>query len=203
MSIALFLRLLPYLITAVVAFGAAWGIQGVRIDGLKVKLEQAGNLLSVCQDANKSSQETIKRLRAEVAGANKLCSTIMSIDSRKTNRVRHIEEITPYTPHKKDDGGKKDEKVDNFIADSSGDALLDELNGMFDGTASNGKDGIHQAADPGITGTAPALSCTMAGSGQPVRLYCLTAADAKNLLKNGELDRSYTDKLRAILEVPE
>jgi hypothetical protein len=190
-----------------VGFGAAWFIQGVRVDmkeaGLqkkKVEITAIKKDLLDCQDANKTNQETIGKLKDEVAQADRLCAARLKINSRKAGKIRQIEELKPYVPQAdiKKDGGK-DEKANSIV---TGDALLNELDGLFNEPAAGGKDGIHKATDTGAARETAVLSCQMAASGhtEAVRLYCLDAENVKNLLKNRELDKAYSDEMRTILE---
>lgn len=199
MSIVLLLRILPFLLAALIGFGGAWKIQDVRIDSLKVALKQAGNDLKACQGANKTNRETIGNLRKEIAQADKTCTERLRINSKKTGRIRQIDELPPYMPNKENKGGKGDEKISTIAAT---DALLDELNSMFDNSAASNKDGIHKTAGSGASGKTGSLSCQMAGGGytEAVRFYCLDVENVKNLLKNREIDKAYQDELRAILE---
>lgn len=191
---------LPYLLAAAIGFGGAWKIQAVRIEGVRVELKQARIDLKACRDANETNLETIVNLRREIAQADKTCTERLKINSRKQDKIRQIDEIPPYVPEIEDNGGEKDEK-DNAIVVSD-DALLNELDGMFNDSTADRKDGIHKTAGSGPAGKTGALSCQMAGGGytEAVRLYCLDAEAAKNLLKNKELDKAYADELRAILE---
>jgi len=189
-------------------FGAAWWIQGVRVDikeaeiqKKKVEIISLKKDLKDCQEANKANQETIEKLKDEVAQSYRLCAARLKINNRKAGRIIQIDEIKPYLPQQtgiKKDGGK-DEKVNSA---NVGDTLLNELSGMFNDPAAGSKDGIHKTDRAGTADSTAVLSCQMAGSGhtETVRLYCLDSENAKNLLKNREIDKAYTDELRAILD---
>lgn len=193
------------LVALAVGFCAAWFIQGVRVNmkeaalqKKQVEIKALKKDLKDCQDANKTNQETIEKLEKDVAQADDLCTARMKINSRKAKRFRQIDETKPYVPEIK--GGKEDESVSSIAV--YGDALFDELGGMFNDSAAGGKDGIHKTAGSETSGKTAVLSCQMAGSGytEAVRLYCLDSAAVKNLLKNRELDKGYQEEMKTILE---
>ena len=181
-------------------FYAAWQIQGIRVEKLKLEASRLQADVAVCQEANKINQETIGKLKKELADAAKVCAKRLKINDRKADRIRQIDEIKPYEFQVANKYGGKNEKVDVYVVTS--DTLLNELNRMFNDPATGSKDGIHKTDSTRTADPAAILSCQMAGSGhtETVRLYCLDSENAKNLLKNREIDKAYSDELIAILE---
>jgi hypothetical protein len=105
---------IPFLIGAVIFGGAAWKIQGVRLDNAKATL-------AVCTDANAENDRAITAMKAEIEKLDKSCSARISSKDRAIKKLKQIDELN---------GGKTDEK-ENPGTDSGGDDIMCELNGMF------------------------------------------------------------------------
>lgn len=196
----------------VIGFGFAWVIQDFRLILKEVDLQTKQTTITVlekdlaeCQKINQENQERFKILEKEIIKMDKLCAGRIKIHRQKEDRIRRIDEIPviplppPRIPQEniEKDGGK-DEKV--YIV-NSGDPLLDKLNRMFSDPPTNSEDRVYKTASAGDSGETTLLSCQVASSGyiQPVRLYCLDAENAKNLLKNREIDKAYQEELVLIL----
>ncbi len=108
----------PYLIGAVIGGCAAWWFQGVRADHLQSELMIKKNEISICQDANRTNDTTIRKLKAEVKQANALCESRLKSNAQLLKRLRDIDNLKT--------SGAQNEKG---ALDS--DPLLRELNGMF------------------------------------------------------------------------
>jgi len=115
------------------SFFAAWQIQGVRVDlkeaelqKKKVEITALKKDLQDCQAANAANQETIGKLRNEVAAANKSCDGRMKV---KEEMIKSLKRIDGLKPKKTDDKElKNDEKTVRIAVD---DPILHELDRMF------------------------------------------------------------------------
>lgn len=101
---------IPFLIGGMLFGGAAWKIQGMRLDACKVT-EQS------CLSANVENDKTIQALKDNIVKAGKSCQERLSSKDRTINNLRSIDDLK----------GKKDEKG-NIASD---DPVLDRLNRMF------------------------------------------------------------------------
>lgn len=102
--------ILPFIIGGLLFGGTAWKIQGARLDSAKAKV-------SSCMDANKSNIESIEQLKKEIEGSNKSCQERLASKDLTIKRLKEIDKLR----------GKDENNP------SSGDTLLDALNGMFSG----------------------------------------------------------------------
>jgi len=105
---------IPFLIGVVIFGGAAWKIQGQRLDVCKTQQK-------VCVSANAENTLTIAAQKAEIEKLNKSCSARIESKNQTIRKLKQIDELN---------GGKTDEKG-NPGTDSGGDDILCELNGMF------------------------------------------------------------------------
>jgi hypothetical protein len=102
---------IPFLIGAMIAGGAAWKIQGVRLDSCR-STEQA------CLSANAENTKAITALQADITKGNKTCQERIASKDSAIKRLRDIDNMR----------GKDDKKVDA----NSGDPILSELLRMWD-----------------------------------------------------------------------
>jgi len=116
---------IPFLIGAVVFGGAAWKIQGVRLDNAKATL-------TVCESANKENSITIEQLKVEAKSLNKSCEARIKSKDTVIKRLKDIDALTSENISTGEDTAN--ETVDN----RNSDAIVSELNVMF--KQSNSKD---------------------------------------------------------------
>ncbi len=110
--------IVSFLAALAVGFGAAWFIQGVRVNmkeaelqkkkaelqQKKVEIASLKKDLKDCQDANATNQETIGKLKDEVESAQKLCNSRLGVKDKVINRLKEIDNITkPFGAHKAPD----------------------------------------------------------------------------------------------------
>lgn len=119
--------IVSFLTALAVGFGAAWFIQGVRVDMKEAALQKKQVEITAlkkdlkdCQDANAANRETIEKLKAEVKSAHSLCKSRLGVKDETIARLRKIDALK----------GKKE------VADEKGitavdDPILRELNRMF------------------------------------------------------------------------
>jgi len=141
--------IIPFLIGAALAGGAAWIVQGARVDSAKATLEQALADLKVsrsneesCRDVNKINEATIGSLQEEVKSALQGCDSRLAAKDKTLKSLKRISELK----------GGTDETVKNDSGVASTDPILDELNRMHvpaGGSPGSDKDGVHKAADTG------------------------------------------------------
>jgi predicted Ser/Thr protein kinase len=105
---------IPFLIGAVVFGGAAWKIQGMRLDTCK-KTE------AVCLTANVENTKTITALQTEVAKGNKTCEQRLASKDSTIKRLKQIDNLRG-----------KDE-----TNHATGNDLRDALNGLWDTDSKN------------------------------------------------------------------
>jgi len=136
----------PYLIAAAIGGAVVGKIQQIRINHVTADLQTARQELSVCQDVNKTNQNSIESLKKEVKAAYSACDSRLQIKDKTLRNIQRIDAI----PGKHGSGTllKREERgtspqladrqkgaADEKINDSSGtsDALLNELNRMYPG----------------------------------------------------------------------
>lgn len=104
-------------------FYAAWQIQGIRVEKLKVEVSRLQADVAACQNANATNQETIKNLKSEVEGVNKLCSSRLKAKDNLIGRFRYIDGLKTKAVEIKSDEKNVSAAVD--------DPVLHELNRLF------------------------------------------------------------------------
>lgn len=111
-----------------VGFGAAWFIQGVRVDMKEAEIQKKQveitalkKDLSDCQDANKTNRETIANLKTELKSARSLCSSRLGVKDETIARLGKIDALK----------GKKEVADEKGIDAAVDDPVLHELNRMF------------------------------------------------------------------------
>lgn len=137
----------PYLIAAAIGGAVVGKIQQVRISHVKAELQTARQDLSVCQDVNKTNQNSIESLKKEVKTAYSVCDSRLKIKDKTLRNIQRIDAI----PGKHGSGAllnreergtspqlaDKQEGIENENKDDpSGapdNALLGELNRMYPG----------------------------------------------------------------------
>ena len=124
--------LLPYLIGGAIAGGAAWMIQGARVDTAKADLKQSRTDLTSCQDANASDQATIGLLKAEIGKLETTCTERVAAKETVITRIREIDALRPaQTKTTEVTGDNKEHAPASGTVDNP---VLDMLGRMFDGT---------------------------------------------------------------------
>jgi hypothetical protein len=116
---------IPFLIGAVVFGGAAWKIQGQRLDVCKTQQK-------VCVSANEENIKTITAQKAEIEKGNKSCEARIKSKDTVIKRLKVIDALTSENISTGEDTAN--ETVDN----RNSDAIVSELNVMF--KQSNSKD---------------------------------------------------------------
>jgi hypothetical protein len=116
----------PYLIAAVIGGAVVGKIQQTRINYIKKDLIVAKQELSICQDANKTNQETIGSLKTEVKNAYANCDSRLKIKDKVISNIRKIDNIGV-----KDSRGPGVEDEKNNSSDLHRLPLLGMLNSMF------------------------------------------------------------------------
>lgn len=109
--------IIPFVVGAVIFGGAAWEIQGARLDKAKATL-------TVCTDANKENSITIEQLKEQAKSLNKSCDA--RIKSKDTV-IKRLKDIEALTSENISTGEDTNEAVDNHNSD----AIVSELNVMF------------------------------------------------------------------------
>jgi len=107
---------IPFLIGAVIFGGAAWKIQGVRLDNAKTTL-------TVCTNANAENDRAITAMKAEIEKGNKSCEQRLASKDTTIKMLKQIDNLrgTNETNH------------------ATGNDLRDALNRMWD---SDSKDAV-------------------------------------------------------------
>jgi len=99
---------IPFIIGAMIFGGAAWKIQGVRLDNAKA-------FVVACESANKENIVTIEQLKKQAESFNKACEARLASKDGTIKKLRDIDALRG-----------KDEKTP-----TSGDPIRDALNGMW------------------------------------------------------------------------
>ena len=139
--------IVPSLAALSVGFGAAWFIQGVRVEYAKSEILNLKSQIVRCQDANAAHQETIGKLKTEIQSAHSLCGSRLGVKDKVINRLREIDSLKGINPKPIEaymapdavaltdfgrSGSKNKEVKDEKGIDAAvDDPLLNELNGMF------------------------------------------------------------------------
>lgn len=100
--------IIPFVVGAVIFGGAAWEIQGVRLDKAKATL-------TVCTDANAENTATIAAQKAEIEKAGKSCQERLASKDSTIKKLKQIDDLRGIheTNH------------------ATGNDLRDALNGMW------------------------------------------------------------------------
>jgi hypothetical protein len=207
MSWATIVKCLPYLIAAVIAGAAVWGVQEIRIGHLENTVTSRDNDIrkwdaayKLCTDANTTDAATIVALQADVKKAIDRCGSQLAAKERTTNRLYQIDMLKPNNPSLLKE--KHENKTGIFVDDP----ILAALNGMFtlpgQAPGADSQTAVRQAAGAAPSGKAPGLPGALPDSGpaRVLRWYCLDEIGAKNLLKDFELKSGRERELEAIVE---
>lgn len=114
--------LIPFIIGAIIGGMVVGKAKQVQIDAGKVELSKTQQELVVCQDANKTNQETITSLQMELRSAQQSCTTRLREKERTVNEIKQIDSLKP---------GVTANETNNNNGGNSGDPILDSLNRMF------------------------------------------------------------------------
>lgn len=118
----------PVLIGAVIGGVIVGKAQQVRIDAKAVELTKVQQELTVCQDANETSQAAISNLKGELKTALQGCEARIRQKEHAISEIKRIESLTPRGDHE-------------TVGSSDDDPILAELNRMFpDGRQAGDKD---------------------------------------------------------------
>lgn len=153
-------------------------IQTSRINSLKSDIAQSRLNTEACIAANVDGQKTINELKKERERAGKSCAKQIAEKNKLIDELRKIDETR---------GGNNGTRTSgNGMAGSdsysSGNALLDLLNGMLPAEG-GGQDGVCKAGDPGVARGTEMVSRDV--------LYCLDEVNAKNLAKDWALCKAW------------
>lgn len=157
---------------ALLALGATVYIQHGQKKVLRAELAQA-------LDANKSNDNTIKELRAEISRTSREYERIIADKNQLIDTFQTIDKAKGGVNA---DQGKETARIE--AAGGSGDAVLDLLGRVL--PAGPGQGGECKAADPAASGGAPVVSGNV--------LYCLDEVNAKNLMKDWALCRDWAQE---------
>lgn len=86
------------LVALAIGFGAAWFMQGVRVNYAKSEILNLKSQIERCQDANKTNQETIGKLKDEVESAHILCSSRLGVKDKVIKRLKEIDSLKGIKP---------------------------------------------------------------------------------------------------------
>lgn len=115
--------LIPFIIGALIGGFIIGKAKQSKIDTLQVELTKTRQELTVCQDANATNQATIGSMKAELQSVQASCTTRLRQKERTASEIKRIDSLKP--------GVKTDETDSNTVGSSTGDPILDALNGMF------------------------------------------------------------------------
>jgi len=115
--------LIPFIIGAVIGGFIIGKVKQSKIDALQVELTKTRQELTVCQDANATNQATIGSMKTELQSAQTSCTTRLRQKERTAAEIKRIDGLKP--------GVKANETDRNTVGSTSGDPILDGLNGMF------------------------------------------------------------------------
>lgn len=115
--------LIPFIIGAVIGGFIVGKVKQSKIDTLQVELAKTKQELTVCQDANATSQATIGNMKAELQSTQESCTTRLKQKEHTAAEIKRIDNLKP--------GVKANETDRNSVGSSTGDPILDALNGMF------------------------------------------------------------------------
>lgn len=115
----------PYLIAAAIGGAIVGKIQQIRLNHVTAHLQNVKQELSVCQDVNKTNQNSIESLKKEVKAAYAACNSRLQI---KDKMLRNIQRIDAIDKQERIENEKKDDP-----SGTPDNALLDELNRMYPG----------------------------------------------------------------------
>jgi hypothetical protein len=140
-------KLLPYLIGFMIGAALVGYIQQQRIKGYQADLKISRNNEKLCEDANKTNQATIGSLQQEVKAALKGCDAQLAVKETTLKNLKRINELKPGAVN----GGSNESNKKNIGGSSSGDSILDALNGMYSpgSGGNNSKNGIRETASTG------------------------------------------------------
>jgi len=133
--------LVPVIIGAVIGGIIVGKVQQARIDAKEVELTKVKQELAAkqkeltdCQGANDTNQATIGSLTTELQSAQKGCTARLRQKENTASEIKRIDSLKP--------GVKANETDRNTVGSSSGDPILDGLNGMFvnDGKSADRED---------------------------------------------------------------
>jgi hypothetical protein len=128
------LKYWKYIVSSLAAlalgFGAAWFIQGVRLNYAKSEVLNLKSQIQICQDANVANQETIVKLKTEIESAQSLCESRLRVKDKVISRLKEIDALRAEGRKRgsAEEEIKKDEKGIDATVD---DPILHELNRMF------------------------------------------------------------------------
>jgi len=122
----------PYLIAAIIGGAAVGWIQQMRLNGVKATLTVKQEELKTCKGANETNVATISSLTSERDNAVKGCDARIRLKEKTMSKIRRIDSLKP--------GVTGNEANSNSGGSSTGDPILDDLNGMFGLERSDSKD---------------------------------------------------------------
>jgi len=129
--------IVPFVIGGVIFGGAAWKIRGLEVNKVKADLSVCTEAKLVCTDANAENSKTITALQADIAKTNKSCASRINGKDQTIKRLKQIDELKPSSSSQKGVGNESD----SAVVDSTGDAILLELDRMWK-PAADSKKGI-------------------------------------------------------------
>jgi len=122
--------LAPVLIGAVIGGAIVGKVQQIRLNAKDIELVRATEELTTrkkeltdCQEANAPSQATIGSMKAELQSVQRNCTVRLRQKEQTAAEITRIDGLKP--------GVKAAETDRNSVGSSTGDPILDGLNGMF------------------------------------------------------------------------
>jgi len=103
----------PAMLCFTLGFGAAWKIQGHRLDTCKTEKAAIQQSFDDCQNANAANAATIETMKNEIAVTNETCEKRLKSKSATISAIQKIDSLKGGTD-----------------ATDSTDAVLDALNGL-------------------------------------------------------------------------
>jgi hypothetical protein len=105
------------LIVGMILAGAGvWWAKDQQVKAVQVELQAA-------KDANQTNLTTIAELKKEAENLNKSCTERIQTKDNTIKRLKYIDSLKPT--------GVTTHETNNTVAGGSGDAILDELNGLY------------------------------------------------------------------------
>lgn len=113
----------PYLVAAIIGAAFVGWVQQVRLNGVKATLTVKQEELKTCTGANETNVATISSLTSERDNAVKGCDARIRLKEKTMAKIRRIDSLKP--------GVTGNETNSNSGGSSSGDPILDGLNGVY------------------------------------------------------------------------
>lgn len=104
---------IPFIIGGMLAGGAAWKIQGMRLDSCK-------STATACLSANVENDKTIKALQADVDKADKTCQQRLASKDATIRKLKEIDDLRGRDETNPDSGNPLRDAVNGMWRDNKG-----------------------------------------------------------------------------------